>query len=204
MIRFFDIVLSLIGLVILLPVFLVISIWIKLDSPGPIFFKQDRVGLNGIDFHLIKFRTMFLNSDRKGLLTVGNSDNRVTSSGYFLRKFKIDELPQLANVFIGKMSIVGPRPEVRKYVDLYTEDQRLVLSVPPGITDYSSIKFRNENELLAKSSMPEECYIKDILPIKLKLNMIYIRDRSIYQYFKIIILTLFPGNNFSDPLHKGR
>ena len=191
MIRFFDIVFSLVGLIILSPLFLLISIWVKIDSPGPVFFKQVRVGLNGSDFHLIKFRTMFMNSDRKGLLTVGNSDYRVTSAGYFLRKFKIDEFPQLLNVFIGEMSIVGPRPEVRKYVEMYTSDQRIVLTVRPGITDYASIKYRFENEVLAKSENPEKSYIEVIMPEKLSLNMKYIQDQSVFQYFKIIGLTFY-------------
>lgn len=193
MIRCFDIFLSLFGLIILFPIFLLISIWVKIDSPGPVFYKQVRVGLKGIDFKLIKFRSMFVNSGGSSLLTVGNFDNRITNAGYYLRKFKLDELTQLINVFTGKMSIVGPRPEVRKYVNLYTEDQKVVLSVRPGITDYSSIKFRNENELLAKSLTPEKCYIEDILPEKVRLNMIYIKNRSIFQYFKIILQTLFSG-----------
>ena len=168
-----------------------ISIIIKLDSRGPVFYRQDRVGMNGNNFKLIKFRSMFLDSEKEGLITIGSHDYRVTKSGYYIRKFKLDELPQLINVLIGEMSIVGPRPEVRKYVDLYTENQKTVLSVRPGITDYSSIKFRNENELLANTLDPEERYIKFIMPEKLKLNMIYINNKTIFQYFKIIFLTIF-------------
>jgi len=202
MIRFFDIIFSLIGLLILLPIFIIISIWIKLDSPGPILYKQVRVGLDGVDFLLFKFRSMVINSDKRRLLTVGNLDNRVTFSGYYLRKWKLDELPQLVNVLTGKMSIVGPRPEVRKYVDFYSDEQRIVLNVRPGITDYSSIKFRNESELLAQSSNPEETYTNIIMPEKIKLSMVYIKHRNIYQYFKIIILTLISGIKFIDKSSK--
>jgi lipopolysaccharide/colanic/teichoic acid biosynthesis glycosyltransferase len=190
MIRCFDIVFSLFGLIILSPLLFIISVWIKLDSPGPVFYKQVRVGLEGADFTLLKFRSMFLDSERNGLLTVGNHDNRMTTAGYFIRKFKIDELPQLINVLIGEMSIVGPRPEVRKYVNLYTDAQKKILAVKPGITDYASIQFRNENKILAQASDPEENYINFIMPEKIKLNMIYITNRSAFQYFKIILLTL--------------
>jgi len=190
MIRFFDIVLSGIGLVILFPFFLILGIWIKIDSKGSVFYKQQRVGKGGVDFSLFKFRSMYLDSDKKGLITIGNNDPRVTPSGYFIRKYKLDELPQLINVFLGNMSIVGPRPEVRKYVSLYNAGQMAVLSIRPGVTDYASIAFSNENEILSNVSNPEQYYIEVIMPEKLKLNMSYIQNRNIFQYFKIIVITL--------------
>lgn len=153
--RLFDIVFSFVALVLLLPVFIVVAVWIKLDSPGPVFFLQERIGKDFISFKLFKFRSMQTNAEQKGQLTVGMRDSRITASGYFLRKYKIDELPQLINVLIGEMSFVGPRPEVKKYVDLYNEQQRKVLSVKPGITDYASLQFSNENEILGKSENPE-------------------------------------------------
>ena len=172
-IRFFDFILSLVGLVILAPLFIVLSVWIKIDSIGPVFYKQIRVGQNGKDFGLFKFRSMVVDADKKGLITVGGRDPRITRSGYFIRKYKLDELPQLINVLVGDMSLVGPRPEVRKYVDLYTYEQQKVLSVKPGITDYASIEYMDEN-------MPE----------KIKYNMKYIKNRSLIEYFKIIFLTV--------------
>lgn len=190
MIRLFDFLFSLLGLILLFPLFLIIFIWIKLDSKGPIFYKQVRVGKNDKDFSLYKFRSMKIDSDKSGLLTVGEKDSRITKSGYYLRKYKLDELPQLFNVLKGEMSIVGPRPEVRKYVDMYTEEQRKVLAVKPGITDYASIEYVNENELLAESEEPETTYIKEIMPEKIKLNMKYINNQSVNEYFKIILLTI--------------
>ncbi|MBQ8721681.1 MAG: sugar transferase [Paludibacteraceae bacterium] len=187
--RFFDVIISFIGLIILLPIFFFIAIWIKCDSKGPIFYKQMRVGKNGVDFYLYKFRSMRVGADKKGLITVGGRDPRITYSGYFIRKYKIDELPQLLNVLKGDMSIVGPRPEVRKYVDLYTDEQRLVLSIKPGITDYASIEYIDENEILGKSSDPEKTYIEDIMPEKIKYNMKYINNKTLFEYFKIIFLT---------------
>jgi len=163
---------------------------IKLDSKGPVFYKQLRVGKNNSDFRLLKFRTMRTDSDKSGLLTVGGRDPRITGAGYYLRKFKIDELPQLLNVAAGEMSFVGPRPEVRKYVDLYNDEQRKVLSVLPGITDVASIKYRNENELLEKSEDPESYYIESIMPDKLKLNLDYIEQRSFANDLKVIFKTL--------------
>ncbi len=144
----------------------------------PVFYLQTRVGLNGKDFKLFKFRTMHKDSDKKGLLTVGGRDPRVTTIGYYLRKYKLDELPQLFNVLFGTMSLVGPRPEVRKYVDLYTKEQQQVLSVKPGITDFASLEYINENDLLAKSSDPEKIYIDEIMPAKLALNSKYIQQQS--------------------------
>lgn len=189
MIRFFDIVFSLIGLLILLPFFFIISILILISSKGPIFFLQARVGFKGEDFKLFKFRTMHVDADKKGLLTIGGRDSRITSIGFFLRKYKLDELPQLLNVLFGSMSLVGPRPEVRKYVELYTIEQKKVLDVKPGITDYASLEYFNENELLSKSSNPEETYINEIMPAKIELNKRFIQNRSVKSYFSIIFKT---------------
>lgn len=182
--------LAAIFLILLAPLFIFIAIRIKLDSKGSVFYKQVRVGLNGKDFGIYKFRTMFVGSDKKGLLTVGGNDSRITRPGIFLRKYKLDELPQLINVFFGDMSIVGPRPEVRKYVDLYSKEQLQVLSVKPGITDYASIEYSKENEILAKATDPEATYIHEIMPAKLALNQKYIRDQSFVTDLKIILQTL--------------
>ena len=190
MIRFFDFILSLVGLVVLAPIFIILAIWIQIDSKGPVFYKQVRVGQNGIDFGLFKFRSMVVDADKKGLITVGGRDPRITRSGYFIRKYKLDELPQLINVLVGDMSLVGPRPEVRKYVDLYTDEQQKVLSVKPGITDYASIEYMDENEILGKSSDPEKTYIEEIMSEKIKCNMKYIQNKSLVEYFKIIFLTI--------------
>ena len=190
MIRFFDFILSLVGLVVLAPIFIVLAIWIKIDSKGPVFYKQVRVGQNGIDFGLFKFRSMVVDADKKGLITVGGRDPRITRSGYFIRKYKLDELPQLINVLVGDMSLVGPRPEVKKYVELYTDEQQKVLSVKPGITDYASIEYMDENEILGKSSDPEKTYIEEIMPEKIKYNMKYINNKNLFEYFKIILLTV--------------
>lgn len=190
MTRFFDIIFSLLGLLILLPFFILISLLILLGSPGPVFFMQSRVGLHGVDFKLIKFRTMKTDAEKGGLLTVGGRDSRITGIGYTLRKYKLDELPQLFNVLIGEMSLVGPRPEVRKYVELYTEEQKKVLNVKPGITDYASLEYFNENELLAKSKDPEQTYINEIMPVKLELNKKFINDQSLGTYFSIIFKTI--------------
>jgi lipopolysaccharide/colanic/teichoic acid biosynthesis glycosyltransferase len=195
MMRLFDIMFSFIGLLILLPFFILIIIAIKLSSAGPAFFVQQRVGKNNVNFNLIKFRTMKINADKQGLLTVGGRDPRITGVGYFLRRYKLDELPQLFNVLLGDMSLVGPRPEVRKYVDLYTNEQKKVLNVRPGITDNASLEYFNENELLAKASDPEQTYIKEIMPAKLNLNMKFINDPGIGSYFGIIFRTL--GKVFS-------
>jgi lipopolysaccharide/colanic/teichoic acid biosynthesis glycosyltransferase len=190
MIRFFDFFFTVLGLIILSPLFLIVAIWIKLDSSGPVFYRQTRVGKNNKDFKLLKFRSMVTDSDKKGLITVGGRDPRVTKSGYLIRKYKLDELPQLLNVLIGDMSLVGPRPEVRKYVDLYNETQRKVLSVKPGITDYASIEYIDENEILGRAENPEKVYIEHIMPEKIKYNMKYIQNRSVKEYFKIIFLTI--------------
>jgi lipopolysaccharide/colanic/teichoic acid biosynthesis glycosyltransferase len=188
--RAFDIFFSVIGILLLLPFFLIISLLIILDSRGGIFYKQVRVGKNESDFYLIKFRSMRTDADKKGLLTVGGRDPRITRIGYYLRKYKIDELPQLLNVLKGDMSLVGPRPEVRKYVSLYNKEQKKVLSVQPGITDYASIEYSNENEILGRAENPERVYIDEIMPAKLQLNLKYIAEKSLMTDFKIIFRTL--------------
>jgi lipopolysaccharide/colanic/teichoic acid biosynthesis glycosyltransferase len=188
--RGFDVVSSLIGIILLLPVLLIIWIYIQLESSGGGFYRQVRVGKNGIDFRLWKFRTMQTGADKKGLLTIGGRDSRVTRIGFYLRKYKIDELPQLINVLLGDMSIVGPRPEVRKYVELYTSEQSKVLSVKPGITDYASIEYSNENELLAQSENPEKTYIEEVLPSKLELNQKYLNEQGFLTDLRIIFHTI--------------
>jgi lipopolysaccharide/colanic/teichoic acid biosynthesis glycosyltransferase len=188
--RLFDILASLFGIIILLPFFMVICLTMAVSCGFPLFYMQTRVGKNNKDFKLFKFRTMHLDADKKGLLTVGGRDPRVTSIGYYLRKYKLDELPQLFNVLFGTMSLVGPRPEVRKYVDLYTNEQQKVLSVRPGITDFASLEFINENDLLAKSTNPEQTYINDIMPAKLTLNAKYIEQHGLLVDFKIIVNTI--------------
>lgn len=188
--RIFDILFSFIGVIILLPVFILIVLLIVFDSKGPVFYRQVRVGKNNKDFKLLKFRTMHVNADKLGLLTVGNKDARITKAGYWLRKYKVDEIPQLINVLLGDMSFVGPRPEVRKYVNLYNAQQLSVLTVKPGITDWASIEFRNENEILAKYPDPENAYIKIIMPRKLYLNAEYIKSRSMMLDLRIILKTL--------------
>ncbi len=191
MIRFFDFLFSLLGLIILSPLLLLISLCIVFDSRGGVFYRQIRVGKNGKDFKLYKFRSMRSGSDRRGLITVGEKDSRITRVGYFLRKYKLDELPQLINVLKGEMSLVGPRPEVRKYVDLYTPEQRKVLSVVPGITDYASIEYVDENRILGGAVDPDKTYVEVIMPDKIRYNMRYIEHRSVKEYFKIIFLTFW-------------
>lgn len=190
MIRFFDVLFSFMGIVLLSPVFLLIYILIRIESKGGGFYSQTRVGKEGKDFKLYKFRSMRVGADKKGLITVGGKDPRITKVGYFIRKYKLDELPQLINVLIGDMSLVGPRPEVRKYVDLYTVEQRKILSVRPGITDYASIEYVDENEILGNSPNPDKVYIEQIMPDKIHYNMKYIENRSVKEYFKIIFLTI--------------
>lgn len=188
--RAFDFLLSLIGIIVLSPVFVIIIILTKVTSKGPAFYKQVRIGRNNKEFKLYKFRSMYVDAASKGLLTIGSRDSRITGFGYYLRKYKLDELPQLINVLIGDMSLVGPRPEVKKYVDMYNEQQLGVLAVKPGITDWASIKFRNENEILSQYENPEEAYINNIMCQKLDLNLEYIKKRSIYLDVKIIWLTI--------------
>ena len=188
--RVFDIVASALGLVVLSPLFLILAIWIKLDSAGPVFYRQTRVGRHNKDFRIFKFRSMRVGADRGSLITVGGHDPRTTRSGYYIRKYKLDELPQLINVFMGDMSIVGPRPEVRHYVNYWTPEQMHVLDVRPGITDPASIKFCNENELLAKAEYPEKYYIEVIMQEKIRLYLEYVKKQSFLYDIALIIKTL--------------
>lgn len=191
MIRFCDIVFSILGLLLLSPLFIIVALWIVIDNPGPIFYRQQRVGKDGKDFGLLKFRSMRVGADKMSLITIGERDPRVTRAGFYIRKYKLDELPQLLNVLVGDMSLVGPRPEVRRYVDTYTPEQQKVLSVRPGITDYASIEYIDENTLLAQSSNPDKTYIEQIIPAKIALNMRYITHQTLGEYFKIIFLTFY-------------
>lgn len=187
--RLFDIIFSLIGLIFLSPILILIAICIKIDSKGPVFFRQLRVGRYSKDFKIFKFRTMQIDSDKLGLLTVGDKDPRVTKVGYFLRKYKLDEFPQLINVLVGHMSFVGPRPEVQKYVNYYTEEDLQILNVKPGITDYASIKYRDEAEIIRQAKDAEKAYVEDIMPEKIKLNKEYINNNNIFIDIKIILKT---------------
>lgn len=187
--RLFDILVSFVILSLFLPFGILIALAIVLESKGGAFYRQTRVGKNGVSFKLWKFRTMRVNADKLGKLTVGMRDPRITQVGYFIRKSKLDEFPQFINVFVGQMSIVGPRPEVQEYVDLYTHDQRQVLSVKPGITDYASLEYFTENELLGKSENPRETYIQEIMPAKIALNKKYIANPTLGQDIKIMWLT---------------
>lgn len=188
--RIFDIVFSFVGILLLSPLLIIIILIIKLTSKGPVFFLQQRVGIHGNPFYIFKFRTMVVDAEKLGRqITVGR-DPRITKVGYFLRKFKFDELPQLFNVLIGDMSFVGPRPEVQKYVNMYTEEQREILKVKPGITDYASIEFRNENEILGEVENPEEYYISTIMPTKIALNKKYIENNNLFIDIKIILKTI--------------
>lgn len=191
MIRALDIILSLAGLLVLLPLFLVIAVLIRMETSGPVFYIQERIGMGGVPFTLWKFRSMRVGSDREGLLTVGGRDPRITPVGRFIRDWKLDELPQLWNVLRGDMSLVGPRPEVRKYTDLYTPAQRRVLDVRPGVTDQASIRYRHENDLLAASADPERTYIEEILPAKIALNQGWLDDPSPSNYFRILFQTIY-------------
>ncbi len=187
--RLFDIVFSGIMLILFLPLLLFIALAITVDSRGGIFFGQIRVGRNEVPFRMWKFRTMRPQAEQSGQLTVGSSDRRITRVGYYLRKLKVDELPQLWNVFKGDMSVVGPRPEVPRYVALYNADQRRVLSIRPGITDYASLRYFSESDLLASSENPEQTYIDEIMPAKLKLNLEYVSNYGLLADLKIIALT---------------
>lgn len=187
--RLFDIVASGLGLVVLSPLFAILAVWIKADSKGPVFYRQTRVGRDNRDFRLLKFRSMRPDSDKLGLITVGGRDPRVTRSGYYIRKYKLDEFPQLINVFKGDMSLVGPRPEVRKYVDLYTPDQMRVLSVRPGITSLASIRYRNENEILAQADDPDRCYVEQVMPDKLAIDLEYVENANLWNDIKLIFST---------------
>lgn len=189
--RLFDIVASGLGLLCLSPLFLILAVWIKCDTPGPVFYRQTRVGRYNRDFRLYKFRSMRIGADRQGLITVGGHDPRITRSGYFIRKYKLDEFPQLINVLFGDMSLVGPRPEVRKYVNLYTSGQMHVLDVRPGITDPASIRYRNENELLAQATDPDRYYIETIMPDKLRINLEYVANHSFWSDISFIFKTFW-------------
>jgi len=189
--RLFDILASGLGLVVLSPLFLVLAIWIKMDSKGPVFYRQVRVGRNNKDFRIFKFRSMRVGADKGSLVTIGGRDPRITRSGYFIRKFKLDELPQLINVFLGDMSLVGPRPEVRHYVDYWTPEQMHVLDVRPGITDPASIKFRNENELMEKAEDPEKYYIEVIMQEKIRLYLEYVNCHSFMGDLGLILKTFW-------------
>ena len=196
--RIFDIVASGFGLLVMSPVFLILAIWIKLDSKGPVFYRQVRVGRKNRDFRIFKFRSMRVGADKMGLITVGGHDPRVTRSGYFIRKYKLDEFPQLINVFIGDMSLVGPRPEVRKYVDLYTSEQMQVLDVRPGVTSLASIRYRNENELLEKVEDSDQYYINVVMQDKLAIDLEYIRNVSFGYDIRLVLFKTFLGVLFVD------
>ena len=191
LIRTFDVFFSIAGLIILSPLLLIIAIIIIIDSRGDAIFRQPRVGKHNIDFILYKFRTMHTDADRQGLITVGMRDPRVTKAGVFLRRFKLDELPQLVNVMIGEMSLVGPRPEVRRYAELYSPaHQTIVFSVKPGITDIASIEYSKENELLSNVADPEHFYVNEVLPSKVRLNLIFIENPTFGNYLSIILRTI--------------
>lgn len=191
MIRFFDLLISFLGVLLFSPILVIVSLSIIIDSKLPVFFKQRRVGKHNRDFVLYKFRTMEVNEENNSFLTLNQSGNKITGIGNFLRKTKLDELPQLFNVLKGDMSLVGPRPELRKYVNLYNDEQKEILNIRPGITDYATIKFINEDEQLAGSDNPEKLYINKILPEKILLNKLYFRNNSVIEYFKIIFITLY-------------
>ena len=188
--RAMDIAISGCALLVIWPVLLLIALAIKIDDPGPVFYRQVRVGKNGKEFRIYKFRTMIVDADKKGLAITVGRDNRITRMGRLLRKTKLDELAQLINVFTGEMSFVGPRPEVPKYVNMYTPYQRQVLLVRPGITDYASIAYRNENDLLADAEDPERMYIEKIMPDKIELNMKYLREISPLADIRLIFSTI--------------
>jgi lipopolysaccharide/colanic/teichoic acid biosynthesis glycosyltransferase len=188
--RLFDFIAALLGLLVLSPLFVAVAVWIKVDSRGPVFFRQQRVGKDGVPFNIIKFRTMF-DDAYESPLTIGN-DRRITPVGRFLRRHKLDEFPQLINVIGGSMSLVGPRPEVPRYVDCYPPEVRSqVLSVAPGITDWASIYYKEENSLLSRATNPEQAYLDTILPAKLKYNLRYVHERSFWNDIRIIFTTLF-------------
>lgn len=190
--RLFDLFFASLGLVLLSPLFLLIALWIKWDSPGSIFFRQERIGQYGKTFRIHKFRTMVTDAESKGMQITVGKDSRITRCGAFLRRYKLDELPQLIDVVIGTMSLVGPRPEVPKYVAYYPENARnTILSVKPGITDLASIEFKDENTLLGKSTNPEETYVTEILPQKLNYCLEYVQKRTLLLDFKIIMHTLY-------------
>ena len=187
--RIFDFIFAIIGLLFLAPLFIIIAILIKIESKGPVLYKQLRVGRNNLDFKILKFRTMHINADQLGLLTLGHRDTRITKIGYYLRKYKLDELPQLINVLMGNMSFVGPRPEVRKYVKLYNHYEMQIFKVRPGITDMASIEYRNESELLSGQGDPDNFYINVIMPKKIQINLKYLKQRNLLKDFIVILNT---------------
>lgn len=188
--RIFDIVFSSIVLLLFLPFGLIIALIILLTSRGGVFYVQERIGRDGQPFGLLKFRTMRKNADKTGKLTVGMRDPRITSIGYVLRKYKVDEFPQFVNVLVGNMSVVGPRPEVKEYTDLYTPEQRKILSVKPGITDYASLAYFDENRLLGESEDPTKTYIEQVMPAKIELNKKYLNNPTVTHDLKIIVKTI--------------
>lgn len=189
--RIFDLLFTVPGIVLLIPAFIIIAMWIKIDSRGPVFFRQERVGLRNETFEILKFRTMVVDAEKKGKQITIGEDSRITRSGKWMRKCKLDELPQLINVLRGEMSLVGPRPEVPRYVAEYTDEERqIVFSVPPGITDYASIEYRDENEVLGKAKNPEKTYVEEILPIKIAYYKKYVEERSVLRDFVIILRTI--------------
>ena len=189
--RLFDLIFTIPGLIVLSPLLVVVAVWIRLDSPGLVIFKQKRVGRFGRPFFVMKFRTMVVDAESKGAKITVGGDPRITKSGAFLRKYKLDELPQLFNVLKGEMSLVGPRPEVPEYVDLYPEDvKETVLSVPPGMTDFASIEYRDENDILAVSDDPQRDYVEEIIPIKLDYYQEYVNRRSLWLDFVLILRTI--------------
>lgn len=187
--RTFDIIASSLGLIILSPLFFILAILIKLDSEGPVFFKQTRVGLKNKDFSLYKFRSMYVKTDESGFLTIGDRDPRITPIGYYIRKYKLDEFPQLLNVLKGDMSIVGPRPQVRKFVNFYTAEQMRVLDIRPGITDLASIRYRNESQLLKNFKDPEKYYTEVVMQDKLRINLQYLDNNNLLNDIALIFLT---------------
>ncbi len=184
--RLFDIVFSVIVLLLFLPIGIIIGLWITMESRGGIFFIQERIGRNGVPFSMLKFRSMLKNAEASGKLTVGMNDQRITRSGKLSRKFKLDEFPQFINVLKGDMSVVGPRPEVKEFVDLYTKDQYKILDVKPGITDFASLEYFEENKLLGLSENPKETYISVIMPAKIELNKKYLNNPNLLTDLKII------------------
>ena len=188
--RLFDFFSSLTALIFLLPFFFIVALLIAIEGGFPVFFTQTRIGKNKIPFQLLKFRTMVKDADKLGKITIGRRDPRVTNVGHFLRSYKLDELPQILNILKGEMSVVGPRPEVEEYVNLYTEEQNKVFLAKPGLTDYASLKYINESEVLAKSSNPNKTYIEEIMPAKLQLNLKYIEEQGLLTDLKIIFKTI--------------
>lgn len=188
--RILDVVVALVGLVVLFPLFIVLAIWVKATSPGPILYAGKRVGKNGKPFRMLKFRTMVVNADKLGASSTSDDDARLTSAGKFMRRFKLDELPQLVNVVNGEMSFVGPRPQVEWAVNLYTPEERGLLAVRPGITDFASLRFRNEGEILRGSTDPDRDYLEKIAPQKIRLGLYYVRNYSLLVDVKILVATL--------------